>query len=267
MNTTTRVRIMNCEAVRVLTLDDVESRNSLSEELARELLGALALAVTDPSVRSVLLTGRGKAFCAGGNLKQFTHADEPLDRYVGRVIRELYTPLALAMHRFKKPLIAAVNGAAVGAGVGLALCADVVLAASSAYFVLPFVPVLGAVPDMGTSWLVPRLIGQPRAVGLLLTGERLSADDAHAAGLIWKALPDTELESAALTLAESLGALPMDALQRTKLALAAARHNSFEEQLELERELQMASFGSDEFREGLAAWREGRRPNFRSRWR
>jgi 2-(1,2-epoxy-1,2-dihydrophenyl)acetyl-CoA isomerase len=263
MNSTARVRILNCEAVRVLTIDDAESRNSLSEELARELLGALAAAATDASVRSVLLTGRGKAFCAGGNLKQFAHADEPLDRYVGRVIRELYMPLALAMHRFKKPLIAAVNGAAVGAGVGLALCADVVLAASSAYFVLPFVPMLGAVPDMGTSWSVPRLIGQPRAAGLLLTGDRLSADDARAAGLIWKTLPDSELEGAALTLAERLGALPVDALHRTKMALTAASHNSFEEQLELERELQMASFGSDEFREGLAAFREGRRPKFR----
>jgi 2-(1,2-epoxy-1,2-dihydrophenyl)acetyl-CoA isomerase len=260
---TTRIQITNREGVCVLTLDHVESRNSLSEELARELLTALASAATDPSVRSVLLTGRGKAFCAGGNLKQFAGADEPLNRYVGRIIRELYTPLALAMHRFDKPMIAAVNGAAVGAGVGLALCADIVLAASSAYFVLPFVPALGAVPDMGTSWLVPRLIGQPRALGLLLTGDRLSADDAQAAGLIWKTVADTELEGAALALAETLGALPVDAVQRTKLALAAARHNSFEEQLELERELQMCSFGGDEFREGLAAFREGRRPNFR----
>lgn len=260
---TTRIQIMNREGVCVLTLDHVESRNSLSEELARELLTALASAATDPSVYSVLLTGRGKAFCAGGNLKQFAGADEPLNRYVGRMIRELYTPLALAMHRFDKPMIAAVNGAAVGAGVGLALCADIVLAASSAYFVLPFVPALGAVPDMGTSWLVPRLIGQPRALGLLLTGDRLSADDAQAAGLIWKTVADTELESAALTLAKSLGVLPADAARRTKLAIAAARHNSFEEQLELERELQMSSFGSDEFREGLTAFRQGRRPNFR----
>src|SRR5437879_11406752 len=180
---TARVQIMNRDGVCALTLDHMESRNSLSEELARELLAALARAATDPSVHSVLLTGRGTAFCAGGNLKQFAGVDEPLDRYIGRMLRELYTPLALALHRFDKPLIAAVNAAAVGAGVGLALCADVVLAASSAYFVLPFVPALGAVPDMGTSWLVPRLIGQPRALGLLLTGDRLSANDAQAAGL------------------------------------------------------------------------------------
>jgi 2-(1,2-epoxy-1,2-dihydrophenyl)acetyl-CoA isomerase len=260
---TTRVQIMNREGVCVLRLDHVESRNSLSEELARELLAALASAATDPSAHSVLLTGRGSAFCAGGNLKQFAGVDGPLNRYVGRMIRELYTPLALMIRRFDKPVIAAVNGAAVGAGVGLALCADVVLAASSAYFVLPFVPVLGAVPDMGTSWLVPRLIGQPRALGLLLTGDRLSADDAQAAGLIWKTVPDAELECAALELAKSFGALPVDAVRRTKRALAAAHHNSFEEQLELERELQMSSFDGGEFREGLAAFREGRRPNFR----
>ena len=132
---TARVQIMNRDGVCALTLDHMESRNSLSEELARELLAALARAATDPSVHSVLLTGRGTAFCAGGNLKQFAGVDEPLDRYIGRMLRELYTPLALALHRFDKPLIAAVNGAAVGAGVGLALCADVVLAASSAYFV------------------------------------------------------------------------------------------------------------------------------------
>jgi 2-(1,2-epoxy-1,2-dihydrophenyl)acetyl-CoA isomerase len=245
-----------------MTLDHAESRNSLSEELARDLLSALSSAATDPSVRSILLTGRGKAFCAGGNLKQFANADEPLGRYVGRVMRELYIPLAVAMHGYNKPIIAAVNGAAVGAGVGLALCADLVLAAGSAYFVLPFVPALGAVPDMGTSWWMPRLVGQRRALGLLLTGERLSAAEAQAAGLVWKTVVDTELESTAFALAKSLGTLPEDAVRRTKLALAAAFHTSFHDQLELERELQMASFDGDEFREGLAAFRDGRRPNF-----
>jgi 2-(1,2-epoxy-1,2-dihydrophenyl)acetyl-CoA isomerase len=259
---TNRLQIANRDGVSILSLDDMESRNSLSAELARELLAALTAAVADPAVRSILLTGRGKVFSAGGNLKQFAGVSEPLDEYIGRMIRELYSPLALAVYKCAKPVIAAVNGAAVGAGVGLALCADVVVAARSAYFVLPFVPALGAVPDMGTSWLVPRLIGQARSIGLLLTAERLSADDAKAAGLIWRTVPDGELEGAAFTIAKSLGALPMGAVRRTKLALAAAHHNSFDEQLELERELQMTSFGSTQFREGLSAVLEGRAPNF-----
>jgi 2-(1,2-epoxy-1,2-dihydrophenyl)acetyl-CoA isomerase len=259
---TSRVQIVNRDGVSIHALDDLGSRNSLSEELARELLAGLASAAADPAVQSILLTGRGKAFCAGGNLKQFAGVHEPLDEYVGRMIRELYSPLALAVYKCAKPVIAAVNGAAVGAGVGLALCADVVVAARSAYFVLPFVPALGAVPDMGTSWLVPRLIGPARSIGLLLTGERLSADDAEAAGLIWRTVADGELEGTALAIAKGFGALPMGAVRRTKMALAAAHHNSFDEQLELERELQMTSFGSAQLREGLSAFLEGRAPNF-----
>jgi 2-(1,2-epoxy-1,2-dihydrophenyl)acetyl-CoA isomerase len=249
-------------AVRTLTLDDPASLNSLSEALATQLSAALSAAQQDAQVRCVVLTGRGKAFCAGGNLKDFMREEERLDHYIGRAIRKLYGPLALQLRDFGKPLLTALNGPAIGAGAGLALNADLVLATRSAYFSLPFVPVLGAVPDMGVSWLLPRRLGYARALGYALTGERLTAAEAVAAGLIWQCVEDDRFAAAVDAAAAKLAALPLQAVRRTRQALAQAHGNSLEQQLELEAELQATSFGSAEFREGLAAFKAHRAPDF-----
>jgi 2-(1,2-epoxy-1,2-dihydrophenyl)acetyl-CoA isomerase len=256
------IQVADEAGVRRLCLDDVASLNSLSEALAIELLALFKAADEDGSVRAVLLTGKGKTFCSGGNLKEFMQVTGPLDAYIGRLMRDLYNPLALTIRNLTKPVIVAMNGAAIGAGVGLALSGDLVFAARSSYFMLPFVPALGVVPDMGSSWLMPRLLGYGKALGFALTGERLSADQAQAAGLIWKCLPEEELEATAKAAANKLAALPQQAVQRTKLAFARSHQQTFAEQLELEREMQMASFAGTEFLEGLRAFKERRAPDF-----
>lgn len=260
--TTPLIDVTNCDGVRTLCLNDAPSLNSLSEKLATELAQRLTTAADDAQVCAVVITGRGKLFCAGGNLKDFMAVSEPLDKYIGRVIRDLYAPLAAQIRTFPKPVLAALNGPAIGAGVGLALCADLVIATQSAYFALPFVPALGVVPDMGASWLVPRLLGYSRALGYTLTGDRLSAEQAQAAGMIWQCVADAEFETAVQVLAAKLAALPRAATQRAKHALQQANQQTFEQQLALERELQMQSFGDGDFLEGLAAFRERRPPRF-----
>lgn len=256
------IEVSDDQAVRQLCLNDPASLNSLSEGLATELSRRLADAQADSGVRAVVLTGKGKTFCSGGNLKEFLQVSEPLDDYIQRLITELYTPLALQIRNFPKPIITALNGPAIGAGVGLALGSDMVFAAQSAYFALPFVPALGVVPDMGSSWLVPRALGYNRALALALTGEKFSAEQAQAAGMIWKCLPDAELEPTVRAVAAKLAALPQQAMLRTKAAFSQAHENSFARQLDLECVLQTASFGGAEFQEGLAAFKQRRAPDF-----
>lgn len=256
------IEVSDYQSVRQLCLNDPTSLNSLSEGLATELSQHFTDAEADNSVRSIVLTGKGKTFCSGGNLKEFLQVAEPLDQYIQRLISELYTPLALQIRNLTKPIITAMNGPAIGAGVGLALGADIVFAAQSSYFSLPFVPALGVVPDMGSSWLVPRALGYNRALALALTGEKFSAEQAQVAGMIWKCVPDAELQQIVRTAAVKLAALPQQAVLRTKAAFANAQQNTFEQQLNLECELQTESFGGAEFQEGLAAFKQRRAPDF-----
>lgn len=256
------IDVRDSGAVRTLTLNDPASLNSLSEALANRLASALREAERNDDVRCVVLTGSGKAFSAGGNLKDFTQLSEPPGQYIGRAIRELYGPLAQQIHHFPKPVLCALNGPAIGAGAGLALCADLVIATHAAYFSLPFVPALGVVPDMALSWLLPRLLGYPRALGYALTGDKLPAFDAASAGLIWQCVDEAEYAATVDATAAQLAALPRQAVLRTRQAFRQAHANTLEQQLELEAQLQSASFGSAAFREGLAAFGERRRPDF-----
>jgi 2-(1,2-epoxy-1,2-dihydrophenyl)acetyl-CoA isomerase len=217
-----------------------------------------------PEELQARMCGRGDRLFRG-SLKDFMKLDEPPGQYIRRVIRHLYAPLALKIYQMPKLVVTAVNGPAIGAGVGLALLGDLVFATQSAYFSLPFVPALGVVPDMGTTWLVPRLLGYSRALGYALTGEKLAAAEAMAAGLIWRCIPDADFHEAVQAQTKALAALPVAAVQRTKRAFQQAHINSFDEQLKLEAELQSASFDGPEFQEGLAAFRERRAPDF-TRW-
>jgi len=256
------IEISDQHHVRTIALNEPASFNSITEESANALLNALRDAVASDTVRAVLLTGNGKFFCAGGNLKNFMAQQGPLDAYVNKAIEETYNPLANYMMNMPIPLISAVNGPAIGAGVGLALNCDIVLAAKSAYFSLPFVPKLGVVPDMGCSWLVSRGLNYNQALAMCLTGDALSADDAARAGMIWKSIDDSELMTEASALAANLAKLSPGAVRRTKEALRAAYQNSFNEQLLLEQKLQTESFGGKAFQEGLNAFRERREADF-----
>lgn len=256
------ISVRNEGYVQIISLNDPSSFNSLSEGLTIALREALALAATADSVRAVVLTGEGKLFSAGGNLKDFMSVKGDKGDYVGGVMENLYNPLARQLSDYPVPLIVAMNGPAIGAGVGLAINADFVLAAEGAYFSLPFVPKLGIVPDMGSSWLLAQALGRKRAMALSLTGEKLSVGEAKFAGLVWQVCTPETVLTEAIALAVQLGGLAKNAIARTRELLNQAGSRSLSEHLDNERELQMQCFREPAFAEGLASFAEKRNPDF-----
>lgn len=248
--------------VRVIELNDPGSFNAISESLVAALREVLDDAVDNSHTRAVILTSSGKLFSAGGNLKNFMAQDEPMDEYINKAMETVYNPFGRFLRNFPLPMICAVNGPAIGAGVGLALSCDIVLAAKSAYFSLPFVPKLGVVPDMGSSWLISQSLSYQQALALTLTGEPFSAEDAAKSGMIWRCCDDDQVRESALTIAKQLAKTSPAAIRRSRQLLRAASRNMYSEQLELERELQTESFGGRAFQEGLSAFAERREPDF-----
>lgn len=253
-----------------LTLNEGERMNPLTDALQRGCLDAMRRVRDDRSIRALLLTARGRGFCVGADLTEFSRrAAQPgqasLGDHVGRMMEETGNPIMAGLRALPVPVICAVNGAAAGGGVGLALAGDMVIAARSAYFYLPFVPALGLVPDMGASWIVPRAVGRARALGLTLTGEKLSAQQAADWGLIWACVDDDKLQDEALKLARRLADLPAHAVTETRALFEASERNSFEQQLALERERQQVMIDGESFAEGVKAFGERRKPVFRGR--
>lgn len=235
--------------------------NGIGEALVEAATIALNKLLLDDDTRAIILTGKGKFFSAGGNLKTFMAQDEP-GAYIDNAIRDVFNPFGLFLHNLSKPLICAVNGPAIGAGVGLALTADITVAAKSAYFALPFVPKLGVVPDLGASWQVTRRLNYTQSLALTLTGESLSAEAAESAGMIWRCTEDDELANYAQELAEKLASNSPAAIRRARQMIRAATENNYQEQLELERKLQAESFAGPAFQEGLRAFTERRPADF-----
>ncbi len=235
--------------------------NGIGEAIVEAATNAITALLEDDNTRVIVLTGKGKFFSAGGNLKTFMDQADP-GAYIDQAIRDVFNPFGLFLRNLAKPLICAVNGPAVGAGVGLALTADITVAAKSAYFALPFVPKLGVVPDLGASWQVTRSLNYSQALALTLTGESLSAEAAEAAGMIWRCTEDDELADYAQELAEKLASNSPAAIRRGREMIRAATENSYQEQLELERKLQAESFAGSAFQEGLRAFAEKRPADF-----
>ncbi len=261
---------VDAQGVATVTLNEGERMNPLTPALQRGLLDALQQVRENASVHAVLLTARGRGFCVGADLADLRdRAGQPggisVGGYVGAMMEESGNPIMAGLRSLPVPVVCAVNGAAAGGGVGLALAADMVIAARSAYFYLPFVPALGLVPDMGASWLLPRALGPARAMGLALTGEKLGAQQAADWGLIWACVDDERLAEEARRLASRLAGLPAGAIEETRALFGAAERNSFIEQLALERERQTALAGKESFAEGLRAFAERRKPTFRGR--
>ncbi len=248
--------------VRIIRLDDSQSLNSLSESLSRQLFAEFQAAADDSAVRALVVTGEGRAFCSGGNVKDFLGLEIDRGDYVSGVMDDLYNPLALLLADYPKPIVVAMNGPAIGAGVGLALNSDYILSSEDAYFSLPFLPKLGIVPDMGSAWLLAQAIGQRRALSLSMTGEKLSAARAQEWGVVDQILPAEQLEDEALAVANRLGGLPLRGFSRLKQLIKGSRNNSLAENLQLERELQVPGFREDSFVEGLSALMERRAPDF-----
>ncbi|RJG18919.1 enoyl-CoA hydratase-related protein [Massilia cavernae] len=249
--------------IGVVTFINTAQLNPLSADLQTGLREILAQVRGDPGVRALVLTGEGRGFCVGADLKSTGDAGgDSLGNRFADYMEAVTNRLIEELHALRVPVISAINGAAAGAGVGLALAADVVVAARSAYFYLPFMPRLGLVPDMGATWFLPRLAGRSRAIAMALLDERVSAAQALEWGMVWSVVDDAELRPAALALARRLAALPANAALEIRRAFDAGTRNPLVTQLSYETERQRELLDRAEFAEGVNAFLEKRGPVF-----
>jgi 2-(1,2-epoxy-1,2-dihydrophenyl)acetyl-CoA isomerase len=228
--------------------------------MAVALQERLQTAATSASVRALLITGSGRAFCAGQDIAEFSEITTAPD--LGEIIRTGCNPIVRLIRTIEKPVVCAVNGVAAGAGANLALCCDLVLAAESASFVQAFSKI-GLIPDFGGSFFLPRLVGFARANALALLGDKLAASDALEMGLIYRVCPDAALMEEARALAERLAREPTRGIGLTKRAFNASLANSLEQQLALEEQLQAEAGRTQDFLEGVQAFFQKRKPQFK----
>jgi 2-(1,2-epoxy-1,2-dihydrophenyl)acetyl-CoA isomerase len=248
-------------AAAKVELNRPERMNAWDAQLARDLLDALTSVAEDPGVRAVMLTGAGRAFSSGADLKESQGEGEAGPRDLYSVLTERYHPMILGVREMPKPVVAVVNGAAAGIGLSLALACDLVIAAESAYFLLAFVNI-GLVPDGGSSLLVPSRVGFARAAEMAMLGERVAARQAQEWGLINQVWPDDELPERAAELLARLADGPTRAHAGIKRQLNNWLYQRMGEQLEFEAKIQQEMGASGDFAEGVKAFTEKRRPRF-----
>ncbi|MBS1929064.1 MAG: enoyl-CoA hydratase/isomerase family protein [Bacteroidetes bacterium] len=245
--------------IAILRLNRPEKFNSFNREMALALQKALDETGADKNIRAVLITGTGKAFCAGQDISELT-SDNPVG--INKILSEHYNPIVRRIRQLEKPVIAAVNGVAAGAGANMALCCDVVLAASNASFIQAFSKI-GLIPDSGGTFFLPRLVGWQKASAIMMLGDKISPEQAERMGMIYKVLPaDTFLEDS-INLAHELAGLPTRGLAFTKMALNQSMQQSWEQQLATEDELQQKAANTHDYREGITAFLEKRPPQFK----
>jgi 2-(1,2-epoxy-1,2-dihydrophenyl)acetyl-CoA isomerase len=252
------------DGVGRLTLNRPDRLNSFNVDMHGEVREALQRARDDAACRVLVLTGAGRGFCAGQDLNDRAVSPAGGATDLGESIELRYKPLVLALRNLPKPVIAAVNGVAAGAGANIAFACDLVIAARSANFIQSFSK-LGLVPDSGGTWFLPRLVGHARAIGLAFLGDKLSAEQAAQWGLIWRCVEDAELPAVVDQLARQLSVAPTRGLARTKEAIYTAGQRTLEEQLDLERDFQRELGFSADYAEGVAAFIEKRPPKFTGR--
>lgn len=250
------------EGVAVLRLNRPDTLNSFTSDMHEEVRAALVHAADEISIRCLLLTGNGRGFCAGQDLNDRAVAPGESMPDLGDSVEKNYNPLIRAITTLEKPVVCAVNGVAAGAGANIALACDIVLAARSANFIESFCKI-GLIPDSGGTWILPRLVGMARARGLAMLGDKVSAEQAEAWGMIWKCVDDDALMSEATQLAQHLATQPTKGFSFIKQAFLASSGNNLDQQLEVEKELMRTAGRTADYREGVAAFMEKRKPDFK----
>lgn len=253
-----KIKVKIERGVGILSLNRPEVYNSFDREMAFELQDWLEKMSKNTEVRCLLLTGEGKAFCAGQDLAEVVDPNGP---ELTNIIKEHYNPIIKKINALDKPIVAAVNGVAAGAGANIALACDVVFAKKSASFIQAFSKI-GLIPDSGGTFILPRLIGLQKAMALMLSGEKVSAEEAEKMNMIYKAVEDETFDQDVTQFAESLAKMPTIGLNLTKQALYQGLSNDLETQLELEEKLQTKAGLTEDFKEGVQAFLEKRKPIF-----
>ena len=245
-----------------ITLNRPSAFNSVNKELAHAFQSALDQCAADPSVRVVVITGEGKAFCAGQDLVEVTTPDAMPG--FKTLLEEHYAPIIIKIRNLEKPVVAAVNGVAAGAGANIALACDIVVASEKASFIQAFSGI-GLIPDSGGTYFLPRLVGFQKAVAISMLGDKVSASEAEQMGMIYKAFPVDQYGDKVNELVNKLAKMPTKGLALTKRAFSSSLDNSLVAQIAVENENQITASETDDYTEGVQAFLEKRKPNFKGK--
>lgn len=257
---TIQVKIEN--KIAFITLNRPEVFNSFNREMALALQGVLDDCDKNEEVRAIVLTGNGKAFCAGQDLKEVTSPE--LNPGFKKILEEHYNPIITRIRKIKKPVIGAINGVAAGAGANIALACDIVIAHEKVSFIQAF-SLIGLVPDSGGTYFLPRIIGFQKALALAMLGDKIGAEEAEKLGMIYKCVPSEEFEEIINKLAIKLANMPTKALGMIKELFNKSMTNTLEEQLDMESKYQIEAAQSEDYAEGVTAFIEKRKPNFKGK--
>ncbi len=255
----TSIKFSVHESVAQIILNRPDKFNSFNREMALALQTSLDHCASEKNIRAILITGEGKAFCAGQDLGEAGDSGGP---GIKKIVEEHYNPIIKKIRTIEKPVVCAVNGVAAGAGANIALACDIVVAGSSAAFIQAFSKI-GLIPDSGGTFMLPRLIGWQRASALMMLGEKVTAAEAQQMGMIFKIIEDSKLEEESMKIATTLSHMPTKGIGLTKKLLNESSFNSLEKQLDLERDLQVEAAKTYDYNEGVKAFLEKRKPIFK----
>lgn len=249
------------DQVGIITLNRPKVYNSFNREMALAMQARLAESEKDSDIRAIYITGSGKAFSAGQDLEE---AIDPEGPGISKILLEHYNPIIEKLRNIEKPIVCAVNGVAAGAGANMAFACDITIASASASFIQAFSKI-GLIPDSGGTYLLPRMVGRQKATALMMLGDKISATEAEAMGMIYKVCSDNTFADEAMAIAKKLAQMPTIGLGLTKRALNHSFTNDLTTQLAIEEQLQSAAAQTEDYQEGVAAFLEKRKAEFRGR--